>query len=147
MILWVSDNKTKNSKIDIMNLHRVMTIISKSKNKYRTYLMKIYREYKDFFSKNKNPNCILHNLEITLDNIVECNQKYKLINDSSLVLSDSHKQTYFVIKELNQNKLKHLAIICFDMHSDTYAYSDELWKGNVFSKLINEQYIEYPIIV
>lgn len=33
------------------------------------------------------------------------------------------------------------------MHSDTYDYNDNLWKGNVFSKLLKENYINSFVVL
>ena len=142
MICWLSDNNIENKKIDTENLNKIMKLVTK-KNKYGKYLLNLYSEYKEFLYENNNPVLVSQNL----------NKNYKFfsnhknLNKCDLILSDNHKQTYFAIKELNINKIKKSAIICFDMHSDTYEYTNKLWKGNVFSKLLYERYIDYVFII
>ncbi len=142
MICWLSDNSIIDEKIDTKNLDKIMSLVTK-KHKYGKYLLNLYNEYKEFLYENNNPISISQNLK----QIYNYSTNYEMLENCDLILSDNHKQTYFAIKKLNVNKVKNSAIICFDMHSDTYEYNNKLWKGNVFSKLLYEKYIDYVFII
>lgn len=131
----------KREKIDYNKLYDNMKIISKMDDMYSKYVTNIYREYK-VLAKEKSCDIkeeLINKLkvkEISVNDIGKC----------KVIISPSHLNTYFIIKNLNVHK-EDVMIICFDMHSDTYDYNDALWKGNHFSKLLKEGYINNCMII
>ena len=136
MIGFLSNEKyIKKDRIDYNKLSENMKIISFKKDKYSRYINRIYLEYKDLIKENPRDikDEIINELgvkEITNKDIHKC----------EVIISPSHLNSYHIIKELN-NKKDDLLVLCFDMHCDTYDYNDNLWKGNMFSKLLKEGYI------
>ena len=144
MINWISDETEKNSrKIDFKNLCQIMDFVKqqKSNNEMIKYVCTIFDEYKDILSTE--PQLLKDSLK------KHFNKSFEIDGDllsSDVILSPSDSNAYFTIKNLNKNK-KDLTIICFDFHSDTYDYNDSLWKGNSFSKLMKEGYINHYVVI
>ena len=142
MINWISSEEEKSvRKINYDNLKKIITFAKKSKNEMVLYACEIFDEYRDLI--NRSVNLIKENIS----------QNYKSefiidgsIKDSDIILSPSDANAYYTIKELNSDK-KDLTVLCFDMHSDTYDYNDFLWKGNSFSKLMNEGYVTHYVVI
>lgn len=67
-------------------------------------------------------------------------------NADSMIVSSTHLSTYYTLKSLKSNNKK-IFIICFDAHSDTCSALRPAWKGNVFSKLLQETIIDGLIII
>lgn len=144
MINWISsDDEINIRKVDFENLCKVMNFIKKqnSSNKMIEYACEIFDEYKDVLSIEP---------KLLKESIKEYyKEKFVVDGDlasSNVILSPSDLNAYYTIKELNKDK-KELTILCFDLHSDTYDYNDFLWKGNSFSRLMNEGYITHYIVI
>ena len=128
----------KKDKINVDKLRKNMNIISKMTDIYSFYIQGIYKEYKDIFNGEFN--------DIRDELLVECKEiTNKDIDKCTCIVSPSHLNTYHVIKKLNPHK-EDVMVICFDMHCDTYDF-DDLWKGNMFSKLLDEGYISYFMVM
>lgn len=144
MINWISSEDEKNArKVNFYNLYKIMNFV-KSQNcndEMVSYVCQIFDEYKDILSyeplllKESLQNCYGDNFVVD----------YSLEN-SDVIISPSDLNSYYTIKELNKEK-KDLTIVCFDLHSDTYDYNDFLWKGNSFSKLMKEGYVNHYIVI
>lgn len=80
------------------------------------------------------------------NNIIDIKNDIQKIKKCNLIISPSHSDTYFILSELFKDYDNNVLVICYDMHSDTYDYNDDLWKGNVFSKLLKENVIENLIV-
>lgn len=153
MISWFSktNERKKGNIIDYPNLKNnidKLKLYNKSDDVF-DYVINLFDEYDLFLRDNyKSAKLVFDNLKNTLgDYLKDCLSNIKMIEGSNIVLSPSHDNTYYLLKELNKEKDKKVLVVCFDMHSDTYDYNDRLWKGNVFSKLIKEQYIENLVIL
>ena len=144
MIGWLTDDLKMPNKLNFCKLAKIMNIIEDLDDEYSKYVFALYQEYKNLFDKK------FENIEdsiIKKIKIQKLNQNLPMANNCNIVLSNSHKETYFLIKELNKTKLKNSTVICFDMHSDTYSHEDNAWKGNVFSKLLYEKIIDNVLII
>lgn len=144
MVNWITSEDEKNiKKIDYDSLCKVMKFIKKqdTNDEMVNYVCKIFDEYKNVL---KSEPLILHDSLKSYygSNFVE-NANLK---KSDIIVSSSDINAYYTIKNLNKEK-KDLTIICFDMHSDTYDYNDFLWKGNSFSKLMKEGYLNHFIVI
>ena len=105
------------------------------------YVCQIYDEYEDILSYE--PLLLKDSLQNYYgDNFVVDDE----IETSDIIISPSDLNAYYTIKKLNKEK-KYLTIVCFDLHSDTYDYNDFLWKGNSFSKLMKEGYVNHYIVI
>lgn len=152
MISWFS--KTNESKkqniIDYYHLkNNINRLRSYNDNSMIDYVINLFDEYDLFLKSNYiSARWVSDNLKNSLGSyLIDCSSNVKLIGGSYIVLSSSHDNTYYLLKELNKEKNKKVLVICFDMHSDTYDYNDDLWKGNVFSKLIKDEYIKELVIL
>ena len=152
MISWFS--KTNESKkqniIDYYHLkNNINRLRSYNDNSMIDYVINLFDEYDLFLKSNYiSARWVSDNLKNSLGSyLIDCSSNVKLIGGSYIVLSPSHDNTYYLLKELNKEKNKKVLVICFDMHSDTYDYNDDLWKGNVFSKLIKDEYIKELVIL
>ena len=128
----------KKDKINAIKLKNNMNKISKMTDIYSFYIQGIYKEYKGIIEGEFNDSRDeLLNVckEITNEEIDKCN----------CIVSPSHMNTYHIIKKINPNK-EDVMVVCFDMHCDTYDF-DSLWKGNMFSKLLDEGYISYFMVM
>lgn len=144
MINWISSDDEKNiRKIDYNNLCKVMNFVNgqRSSNEMVKYACTVFDEYKDILSTE--PKILRESLR---DYFGESFLVDGDLLSSDVILSPSDLNAYFTIKKLNQEK-KDLTIVCFDLHSDTYDYNDFLWKGNSFSKLMKEGYINHYIVI
>ena len=144
MINWISSDDEKNTrKIDYDNLCQIIGFLKKqnSSNEMVKYACEIFEEYKDIL--RVKPKLLRESLKdyFNEDFVIDGD-----LSSSDVILSPSDLNAYYTIKELNKNK-KNLTIVCFDMHSDTYDYNDFLWKGNSFSKLMKEGYINDYIVI
>lgn len=143
MIVWLGQNFLRNKNlINISNLKNNIDLIKDSDNSYALYIMDLYNEYNKFIKRNNNPKFIVDNFK----NIKKM-KAIEEVNDNTIILSPSHDNSYFVLKKLNSNKEKNIIVICFDMHCDCYNYDNDLWKGNVFSKLLFEGIINKLLII
>ncbi len=144
MVNWISSEDEKNvRKIDYINLCNIINFVKKqsSCDEMVKYVCQIYDEYKDVLSDD--PLLLRESLKNYYgDNFVIDGNLEK----SDIIISPSDLNAYYTIKELNKGK-KDLTIVCFDLHSDTYDYNDFLWKGNSFSRLMNEGYINHYIVI
>ncbi len=144
MINWISSDDEKNiRKVDYNNLCRVINFVKdqRSDNEMVKYACTIFDEYKDILSTE--PKLLKESLKKYFG------ESFSVDSDllsSDVILSPSDLNAYFTIKKLNEEK-KNLTIVCFDLHSDTYDYNDFLWKGNSFSKLMKEGYINHYIVI
>lgn len=144
MINWISSEDEKNiRKINYENLCRIIEFVKKqnSNNEMVQYACTIFDEYKDII--NEEPQILKDSLQNYFGNEFSVDDDLLL---SDVILSPSDLNAYYTIKKLNENK-KDLTIVCFDLHSDTYDYNDFLWKGNSFSRLMNEGYINHYIVI
>lgn len=144
MINWISSEDEKNAKkVDYYNLCKVMEFVKKQKpnDEMVIYACQIYDEYKDILSDS--PMLLKESLmnEYGENFGVDCPME-----ETDVIVSPSDLNAYFTIRQLNKEK-KDLTIVCFDLHSDTYDYNDFLWKGNSFSRLMNEGYINHYIVI
>lgn len=144
MVNWISSEDEKNArKVDYNNLCRVMNFV-KSQNtndEMVKYVCEIFNEY--IYVLKEEPILVKDSLQNCYnDNFVVDGELEK----SDIIISPSDLNAYFTIKQLNKTK-KDLAIVCFDLHSDTYDYNDFLWKGNSFSRLMKEGYISHYIVI
>ena len=144
MINWISSEDEKNArKVNFENLVRVMEFVNQQdcNDEMVNYAKQIYSEYANLLSTEP----LL--LKETLIN--SCNDDFVIdgdLRESDVIVSPSDLNSYYTIKELNKDK-KDLTVVCFDMHSDTYDYNDFLWKGNSFSMLMKEGYINHYIVI
>ena len=144
MINWISSDDEKNvSKVDFNNLVKIMQFVNKHDcdDEMIDYVKQICKEYVKFL--NAKPLLLKENLIKKYGNTIALNGK---VEESDVIISSSDINSYYTIKEVNKNK-KDLTIVCFDMHSDTYDYNDFLWKGNSFSKLMKEGYVNHYIVI
>lgn len=144
MINWISSEDEKNArKVDYKNLIQIMDFVKKqnSSDEMVKYVCEIYDEYKELLYDEplllKESLQKYYNEEFVIDGNLD---------DSDVIISPSDLNAYYTIKKLNSEK-KDLSIVCFDLHSDTYDYNDYLWKGNSFSRLMNEGYINHYIVI
>ena len=144
MINWISSKDEETIKrIDINSLKKVVEFLKsmKSNDEYVNYVCKIYDEYEDILSET--PNTLKSNIFSLNDGQVVIDGD---LSNSDIIISPSDLNAYYTIKDLNEKKFP-LTVVCFDMHSDTYDYNDFLWKGNSFSKLMMEGYINHFVVV
>ena len=144
MINWISSDDEKNiRKVDYYNLCKVINFVKeqKSSNEMVKYACTIFDEYKDILSTE--PKLLRESLREYFGESFIVDGDLLL---SDVILSPSDLNAYFTIKKLNEDK-KDLTVVCFDLHSDTYDYNDFLWKGNSFSRLMNEGYINHYIVI
>lgn len=134
-----------NNSINIPNLKENIKIIKNNKCKYYRYITKVYKKLEKILD-NKNTSTVIDNLNGFYNNIDYIKNDLNKIKNYNITLSASHDDTYYIIKSLNKEKEK-LMIICFDMHSDTYNSSLPLWKGNVFSKLLVDGYLDSFLVI
>ncbi len=144
MINWISSEDEKNViKVDYNNLCRIVSFLEtqNSEDEIVRYVCQIFDEYSDVLSKE--PILLRDELNSVFGDefIVDGD-----LEKSDVIISPSDLNAYYIIKTLNKDK-KNLAIVCFDMHSDTYDYNDFLWKGNSFSRLMKEGYIKHYIVI
>lgn len=146
MIGWLTDNLKLPNKLDTCNLAKIMKIVENLglDDEYSQYVLNLYREYRKLL-EGKREN--IEDKIIKEIKIKNLNKQLTLSNDCEIVMSNSHKETYFLLKELNKHKLNNVTVICFDMHSDTYSHENDIWKGNVFSKLLYEKFIDNVLII
>lgn len=146
MIGWFGKcEKFFNNIIDLNNLELIINLLRKENDIYCKYVVSLYEEYKEFLKKNQAV-LIKSYLHSTFgSNLIDCNNH--LPKMAKVILSPSHDNTYYIIKQLNTQRQNDVLVICFDMHSDTYDYNDVLWKGNVFSKLLHEKYINNLMVI
>ena len=144
MINWISSEDEKNvRKVKYDNLCRIMSFVKEqnSDDEMVQYACKIFDEYKDILHENpvllKEALMQYYGDDFVVDHSIE---------QSDVIISPSDLNAYYTIKQLNKDK-RNLAIVCFDLHSDTYDYNDFLWKGNSFSRLMNEGYISHYIVI
>lgn len=144
MINWISsEDEKKARKVNFENLVRVMQFVNQQdcNDEMVNYAKQIYREYANLLSTE--PLLLKEAL------INGCNDDFVIdgdLRESDVIVSPSDLNSYYTIKELNKDK-KYLTVVCFDMHSDTYDYNDFLWKGNSFSMLMKEGYINHYIVI
>jgi hypothetical protein len=150
MIGWVSKTKKADCvAIDFNQLLNNIRLIKKINNEVCNYLVELFYEYESFLQENcSRAKLINENLNtIYGKNLVDYSDNIDSMNNCRVIVSPSHDNTYYVLKTLNEEKKQKVMIISFDMHSDAYDYNDELWKGNVFAKLIKEGLIENILVV
>ena len=136
MIGFLSNERyIKRDKINDKQLESNMQIIAKNNDIYSQYITEIYNEYKLLIRKK---SIDIKEELLGLTNVKKISNND--ITNCQVIVSPSHLNTYYIIRELNPHK-EELMVICFDMHCDTYDTSDELWKGNHFSRLLKEGYI------
>lgn len=117
-INWLSSEDEKNvRKINFNNLEKIICLAQNSENDMVKYVCELFDEYKELI--NSNPELVNQTLMKIFKNNFVTDGK---LEESSLILSSSDKNAYYIIKALNKEK-KDLTIICFDMHSDTYDYN------------------------
>ncbi len=143
MINWVSSEDEHNvKKINLNNWIKNMNFSKKQNcnNEMINYVKEIYNESIELLSAT--PSLVKDNLSKEYkDNFIIDGSLKK----SNVIISSSDINSYYTIKELNKNK-EDLTVVCFDMHSDTYDYNDSLWKGNGFSLLMKEGYVNHYIV-
>lgn len=144
MVNWISSEDEKNvRKVDYANLCRVMRFVKQQQpmDEMVRYVCDIFDEYVEVLSENPT---------LLRDSLQSCYSESFVVDGeldkSDIIISPSDLNAYFTIKQLNKGK-KDLAIVCFDLHSDTYDYNDFLWKGNSFSRLMKEGYINHYIVI
>lgn len=152
MIGWLSKETEKQDKIinfDLLNENIEIIKNLKSKKRIMKYVIDLFDEYKSFLKINyNNVNYVTDNLKKEYnDNLKNITEDISKVNDCSIILSSSHENTFYILKELNKRKKEKVLVICLDMHSDTYDYNDNLWKGNVFSKLLKDNYINSLVVL
>ena len=143
MVNWISSDDEKNArKVDYNNLCRIINFVKRQNptDEMVKYVCEIFDEYIDVL--REEPMLLKESLQslYSEDFIVDAD-----IEKSDIIISPSDLNAYFTIKQLNKDK-KDLAIGCFDLHSDTYDNNDFLWKGNSFSRLMKEGYINHYIV-
>ena len=134
------------NEINIINLEMLIKRIKKIKNRYCNYVTKIYNKYRTIILSNKKRN-IYEGIKQNFKSLVNLDENIGQINNCKVIISPSHDYTYYITRKLLTCKDQKVLIICFDMHSDTYDYSDKLWKGNIFSKLLKESVIEKLLVI
>ena len=144
MINWISSEDEKDVRtVDYVNLCRIMNFVNKQKSddEMVRYVCQIFDEYRDILSTS--PILLRDSLRSFYgDNFIVDGS----LEQSDAIVSPSDLNAYYTLKKLNSNK-KNLAVVCFDLHSDTYDYNDFLWKGNSFSKLLKEGYVNHYIVI
>lgn len=144
MINWISSEDEKNArKVDYHNLVKIMNFVKtqNSKDDMVQYVCKIYDEYINLLKLE--PTLLRTALKNYYGEEFAVDQDIK---SSDIIISPSDLNAYYTIKTLNERR-KNLAVICFDMHSDTYDYNDFLWKGNSFSRLMKEGFVNHFIVI
>ncbi len=144
MISWVSsEDEKKARKIDFENLSKVISFVKgcNSDDAMVRYVCQIFDEYKSLIIDD--PYLLRDVLQMTFDSDFA---KDADVEKADIIISPSDLNAYYTIKKLNSER-KSLAVVCFDLHSDTYDYNDFLWKGNSFSKLMREGYISHYIVL
>jgi hypothetical protein len=144
MINWISsEDENYTRMVDYNNLLKIINFIKNqnSEDEMIRYVCQIFDEYKNLLIKK--PMLIRDSLKNNFGNEFIIDGDLRL---SNVIISPSDLNAYFTIKSLNEYK-KNLVTICFDMHSDTYDFNDSLWKGNSFSKLMHEGYINHYIVI
>ena len=144
MVNWISSADEKSArKVDYNNLCRIMNFVKMQQptDEMVKYVCEMFNEYVDVLKEE--PILLKDSLQSRYSDafIVDAD-----IEKSDIIVSPSDLNAYFTIKQLNKDK-KDLAIVCFDLHSDTYDYNDFLWKGNSFSRLMKEGYINHYIVL
>jgi len=67
---------------------------------------------------------------------------------NAVLLSDTHTSTGPTLRECKRaNPNTRYSVLCVDAHADIYATSEPLWKGNVFSRLIEEEVISRLLVL
>ena len=129
-------------KIDLEELQKNIGILrSNPKDKFTKYVLKVYKKI------NKTKFKSIENIydEIEENHAVKIIRNEKDFTSYDLVISSTHDNSYHLFKKLNYDK-DPLTIICFDMHCDLYDAKEKLWKGNHFSKLMQEKYMSNLIV-
>lgn len=128
-----------------------------------TYLLDITGEYSNVLTSVKEASLIQEQTE--LSNIVDMNYAGVISNEidynaiasrmldsqePTVFLSDTHSSTGLVLDICRKKRdvaNTRTGVVCIDAHADLYDYSQPLWKGNVFSSLINAGIVQAMIIV
>ena len=143
MKIGIFKGKNYNEKIiDLKKLQKNIGILrSNPKDKFTKYILKVFKKI------NKTEFKSIENIydEIEENYSVKIIRNQKEFTSYDLVISSTHDNSYHLFKKLNYNK-DPLTIICFDMHCDLYDAKEKLWKGNHFSKLMQEKYISDLIV-
>ena len=114
---------------------------------YVKYLFKVYSKLEPLLNSSNSYIDIKDELfNYYGKDINNINNNVNSMDNYDLILSNTHESTYYLIKKLNSKK-EDLTVICFDMHCDAYDENIPLWKGNHFSKLLQEKYISNLIVV
>lgn len=132
--------RNKHMNVDALNKN-ISILRSNSDDGLSKYIIKIYDQV--FKTSPKSLKNIYSELEKNQD--VEYFTDTSKMSSYNLTISPSHENAYHLIKSLNRIK-EPLLVMCFDMHCDMYDASEELWKGNHFSKLMKEKYISNLIV-
>ena len=142
MKIGIFRGKNYNEKINLEELQKNIGILhSNPKDKFTKYILKVYKKI------NKTKFKSIENIydEIEKNHTVKIIKNQKDFTSCDLVISSTHDNSYNLIKKLNHDKAP-LTTICFDMHCDLYDAKEKLWKGNHFSKLMQEKYISDLIV-
>ena len=63
-------------------------------------------------------------------------------HQNTLLLSDTHTSTGPTLRRCKKmNPKRSYSVLCIDAHADIYSTAEPLWRGNVFSRLIEEEVI------
>lgn len=118
--LFANEKHAITNEIDVKKIEQIIDKIKYINDNLCHYVIKLYYEYSDIISEN---------------NVKDINEELK------------HKYKNNIIDIKNDiQKIKKCNLIISPSHSDTYDYNDDLWKGNVFSKLLKENVIENLIV-
>lgn len=68
--------------------------------------------------------------------------------ESTVLLSDAHTSTGPTLRECKRtNPRTRYSVLCVDAHADIYTTHEPIWKGNVFSRLIEEGVISRLLVL
>ena len=119
MVNWISSDDEKNArKVDYNNLCRIMNFVK---------------------MQQPTDEMVKYVCEIF-------NEYVDVLRETPILLKDSLQSHYsdsFTIDE----EWFYTREFSEDLHSDTYDYNDFLWKGNSFSRLMKEGYINHYIVL
>lgn len=144
--LFEKKQSVHTNNINIKNIDFNISRIKNIDNKYCKYVSKLYHQYYKIIHQNKKEDIKIELQKYFKKNIIDIKDSTNKINKCNLIISSSHADTYYLLKEKNKSNVEKILVVCFDMHSDTYDTRDKLWKGNVFSKLLKEEIIDSLII-
>ncbi|HAN08995.1 MAG TPA: hypothetical protein DCP90_00095 [Clostridiales bacterium] len=142
-----------NSNIEIIRKFYIKTdtmkLIDKIYLKYNKYMrcLEQNKTIKDEIIKGLDDLMVL-NVEKSGNKYCEFIWENMYKFDRNVLLSDSHATTYYILKTIKEfAQSEQIAVVCFDAHADIYEDEIDIWKGNIFNRLLREEIIESILFV